>query len=59
MVYIAEMFVLGGTVQLNRYYGADDVQGRGILRRIGLGKMAILTDREIKILGHSINRIVL
>ena len=59
MIYIVELFVLADNVQINRYYGNDDVQGRGVVRKIGMGKMAILTDNEVKILGHSVNRYVI
>lgn len=57
--YIAEFFVLGFDVRINRYFGGEDIQGRAVARRVGMGKMAILTDNEIKITGYGINKNVL
>lgn len=51
--------MLGFDVRINRYFGGEDIQGRAVARRVGMGKMAILTDNEIKITGYGINKNVL
>lgn len=47
---------VGPVLTLNRYYASEDIQGRAISRRIGTGKMAILTDSDLRITGYGINR---
>lgn len=59
IVYVVELFALGSSIQINRFYGGDDIEGRAIVKRIGMGKMAIMTDNEIKILGFGINKNVI
>ncbi len=59
IVYVVELFALGSSIQINRFYVGDDIEGRAIVKRIGMGKMAIMTDNEIKILGFGINKNVI
>lgn len=56
LTYIIEFFVLGKTVTVNRYYASEDIQGRARTRRLGNGKMAIITDDDIRIASYGINR---
>ena len=51
--------MLGFDVRINRYFGGEDIQGRAVARRVGMGKLAILTDNEMKITGYGINKNVL
>lgn len=57
--YILEFYALGNDIKVNRYFASEDIQGRAISRRLGLGKLAILTDNDIKIIGYGINKNVL
>lgn len=56
LTYIIEFFVLANTVTVNRYYASEDIQGRAKTRRLGNGKMAIITDDDIRIASYGINR---
>lgn len=57
--YVLELFAIGNNLRLNRYYVDEDIRGRAISRRLGLGKMAIMTDKNIKFLNYGINRKIL
>lgn len=54
--YVAEFLAIGSQISVNRFYANEDIQGRAITRRIGLGKMAIITDTDIRITGYGFNR---
>lgn len=54
--YIAEFFTIKKQISLNRYYSDEDIEGRALVRRIGMGKMAILTDKDLKITNYALNR---
>lgn len=59
LYYISEFLFASGELSLNRYYASEDIQGRAVARRLGYGKMAIVTDSDIRMMGYGLNREVL
>lgn len=56
LYYIAEFFTIANQVSINRFYANEDIEGRAMARRVGVGKMAILTDNDVKITNYGMNR---
>jgi len=56
LYYIVEFFTISNQVALNRFYSNEDIEGRAMVRRIGMGKMAILSDNDLRITNYAINR---
>lgn len=56
MNYIIELFAVGAHMRLNRYYASEDIKGRALTRRLGFGKLGIMTDNDIRFLSYGINR---
>lgn len=54
--YIIELFAVGAHMRLNRYYASEDIKGRALTRRLGFGKLGIMTDNDIRFLSYGINR---
>lgn len=46
-------------MSVNRYYAGDDITGKALARRIGIGKMGIITETGIKVVALGLNRDVL